>query len=84
MDERDFNRRLLFSGNHYVDRLGVEGGGADEAGCDITVETTVGAGEDEQLFTQIEDVDSKREKGYKKNAEKQGLSFLKQIRGSHD
>jgi hypothetical protein len=46
MDERDFDRCLLFSGNYDVNRLGIEGGGADEAGCDIAVETAVWARED--------------------------------------
>ena len=84
MDERDIDRRLPFTGNRDEDRPGIEDVVADEAGCDIAVEAAVRAGEDAQLLAQIEDVGRKCEKGDKQNSQKQMLSFLIQIRDSHD
>lgn len=84
MDKRDGHRRILFVGNGGEDWFGAEGGGVDDAGCDIAVQIVEWAGEDSQFLAEIQDVAGEREKSDQKDAKKQGLSFFEQIRGGHD
>ncbi len=84
MHEGDLNRCLPLNGEQLENRLRCGDEVTYDAGRYIAVQAAVGAGENEELFAEIDDVSRERKEGEKKDGKKQALSFLKPIGSDHN
>ena len=84
MDEGDFFGRRIYPLEHGGDRVVVGDNGSLDTVCEVAVRTTKRAGEDLQLFAQIEHVRREGAKCDKQDDVKKSLLFLMRERGAHE